>query len=104
MSIKPIDMQVNVSQMHEVAKNEQSRSTAAAELQQALDSESGKKSREVPTKVEENKKAENAIITNEERERGGKGSGRKRGKGARGKEPGNAAKDERMGLFIDILK
>lgn len=104
MSIKPIDMQVSVGQIHEVAKNEQGRSNAAAEIQQALDSESGVKSREVPTRVDENKKAEHAIITGEE-----KGSGRQRGGKQRGgtedkKDRGGTVKDDRMGLFIDVLK
>jgi hypothetical protein len=103
MSIKPIDMQVSIGQIHEVAKSEQARSTAASVLQQSLDGEAGKKSREVPTRVEENKKTEHAIITNEEKERGGRGGG-KREKGSRGKDQHGAAKDERMGLFIDILK
>ena len=104
MSIKPIDMQVSMGQIHELAKSEQGRANAAAEIQQALDSQAGVKSREAPTRLEENKKAEHALITGEEKGGGRKRGGEKREGTEEKKGPGAGVKDDRMGLFIDVLK
>jgi len=76
---------------------------AGDETQQALAGESGQKSREAPNRLEENKKTEHATITGEEkkggrRREGGKGGGEKKD------EAGKKARDERLGLFIDVLK
>lgn len=108
MSIKPIDLQVNVAQMHEVAKGTQVRTDAIAEQQHGLDKESLEKSRLADKTVEENKKAERTIIMHEEKH------GRRRGGEKNEQEPGAGDKregseesgpvDERMGRFIDIKK
>jgi len=45
MSIKPIDMQTNIAQMHEVARNAQVKSEAVVEQQHVLDKESLERSR-----------------------------------------------------------
>jgi len=45
MSIKPIDMQTNIAQMHEVARNAQVKTEAIVEQQHVLDKESLEKSR-----------------------------------------------------------
>jgi hypothetical protein len=105
MAIKPIDLQVNIGQMHDVAKSEQARASAASEVQSSLAGEAGQKSRLVPTRIEENKKAEHAIITNEEKAEGRrKGGKRKRNGKETGQETGEGLRDERMGLFIDVRK
>ncbi len=105
MAIKPIDLQVNIGQMHDVAKSEQAKAAAASEVQSSLEGEAGQKSRLVPTRIEENKKAEHAIITNEERreERRKGGKREKNGRGT-GREKNEDLRDERMGLFIDVKK
>lgn len=105
MAIKPIDLQVNIGQMHDVAKSEQARAAAASEVQNSLAGEAGQKSRLVPTRIEENKKAEHAIITNEEKREGRRKGGKreKNGKNA-GQETREGLRDERMGLFIDVRK
>jgi hypothetical protein len=102
MAITPIDMQVNMGHVHEVAKGEGLRSAQEAGLQQALDAESGTKSREVPNRVDENKKAENAVITRQEKEEKRKRGGKDREEDREKKK--SAVRDERMGLFIDVLK
>jgi hypothetical protein len=104
MAVKPIDMQVNISQMHEVARNEQVRSTAVAEMQQGLEKESNAKGREVKSRLEENKKGEKTAIMKEDF---GKGQRRHR-KGKEEKEHNEPEteifQDERMGRFIDVKK
>ncbi len=103
MAIKPIDLQVAMGQMPEVAKGEQGRSAAAAEMQQTLAGESGQKSREAPNRLEENKKTEHAIITGEEKKGGGRREGKKGG-GENKEKRGTKVRDEKLGLFIDVLK
>lgn len=104
MTVKPIDMQVNMSQMHEVARNEQVRSAAVAEMQHGLEKESNEKGKDVKSRLEENKKAEKAAIMKDDF---GKGRRRNReGKKEREQdEPDTETyQDERMGRFIDIKK
>lgn len=107
MSIKPIDLQVNVAQMHEVAKGAQVRTDAVAEQQHVLDKESLGKSRQANTTVEENKKTEHAVIMREEkrdRRRGGEKENKESSAGAGEKEGEQGPVDEKMGRFIDIKK
>lgn len=105
MAIKPIDMQVNIGQMHDVAKSEQARAAAASEVQGSLAGEAGEKSRLVPTRVEENKKTEHAVITGEEKREGRRKGGR-RDNNAKGseQEKNEMLRDDRMGLYIDVRK
>ncbi len=105
MAIKPIDLQVNIGQMHDVAKSEQARAAAASEVQSSLAGEAGQKSRLVPTRVEENKKAEHAAITNEEKREGRrKGGKREKNEKEMEQEKGGELRDERMGHYIDVRK
>lgn len=67
MSIKPIDMQTNIAQMHEVARNAQVKTEAIVEQQHVLDKESLEKSRLTNARLEENKKAEKNAIMREEK-------------------------------------
>lgn len=105
MSIKPIDMQTNIGQMHEVARNTQIRSEAVAEQQNILDKESDEKSRQVGSRLEENKKLEHARIMREEQQRRrGRQQQDKEGEEKKEAKEKSAAVDETMGRFIDIKK
>ncbi len=105
MAIKPIDLQVNIGQMHDVAKSEQARAAAASEVQSSLAGEAGQKSRLIPTRIEENKKAGHAVIANEEKREGRrKGGKRERNDEEMEKEKGGGLRDERMGHYIDVRK
>ncbi len=102
MSIKPIDLQVNISHMHEVAKNEQSKSSAIAETQHVLVKESNEKSREVQSKLNENKKAERTIILREEK--GRQKGGLLKNKEKKKKRDEKTIPADNVGMFIDIKK
>lgn len=106
MPIKPIDLQTNIAQMHEVAKGEQARTEGVVEQQHVLEKESNEKSRLVQSKVDENKKAERTIIKREEgkrerllreRERQKREKEEKEGKG-------EAVTDNTVGRIIDVKK
>lgn len=105
MSIKPIDMQTNIAQMHEVARNAQVKSEAVVEQQHVLDKESLERSRLANARLEENKKAEkNTIMPEEKRHsRGGTYGGREGGGGER-EEENPPPTDEKIGRFIDVKK
>lgn len=105
MSIKPIDMQTNIAQMHEVARNAQVKTEAVVEQQHILDKESLEKSRLTRAKLEENKKAEKNAIMREEkgRSRGGSHEGRGEG-GHQNAEESSPPSDEKIGLIIDVKK
>jgi len=102
MSIKPIDMQTNVGQMHEVARGSQVRTDAILEQQHMLDKESNDKSRLVNSKLEENKKAEKTIIMKENKRKFKGEKHKDKGEGKEG-EPGKMT-DDRMGRIIDVKK
>ena len=106
MTIKPIDMQVNISQMHEVGKNEQVRSETIAEQQHLLDKESNEKSKLIKSKLEESKKGEKTAIKEDdsknkrEREKKGYYDPEKKEK-VQKKE---LMKDDKIGRIIDVFK
>ncbi|MCX7678581.1 MAG: hypothetical protein N2316_05130 [Spirochaetes bacterium] len=107
MAIKPIDLQVNISQMHDVAKGENARAAVASELQGSLANESTLKARLVPTRIEENKKAEHAVIVREEKQGGKNKNRRQRELKEVSKLEGDVAenlKDDRLGKYIDVRK
>ncbi len=110
MSVKPIDLQTNITQMLEVGKNEHARSATLVEQQHHLDKESADKSNLVNTKLEESKKAEKTAIReddsrNKKREsREKKGEKDKKETEHAGKPAKKLVKDEKMGRFIDVLK
>jgi hypothetical protein len=106
MSIKPIDMQVNVAQMHEVAKSSQVRTEAIVDQQHVLDKESVDKGNLIASKLEENKKAERTVILREEKK--GRHRGEQPGEHKEGdqnkRDEEHEARDERMGRIIDVKK
>ena len=107
MSIKPIDLQTNISQIIEVGRGEQARSDAVVGQQHVLEKESGEKSRLVNTKLDETKKGESAVIRDQQKKNEEKN--REQGTGANAEAGGQSRKkertvDDRMGKIIDILK
>jgi hypothetical protein len=108
MAIKPIDMQVNVAQMHEVAKTAQVRSEATVEQQHVLDKESIRKANLVASRLEENKKAERAITMREEKKEHSRGHLPAEGGGPeerrKKQEERGEIQDDKIGRIIDIKK
>jgi hypothetical protein len=107
MSIKPIDLQSNIAQMHEVAKGEQVRTEGIVEQQHVLEKESNEKSRLVQSKVDENKKAERTIIMREEgksKERMYRERERRKGKKGEREDKSETITDNTIGRIIDIKK
>ncbi len=107
MSIKPIDLQTNISQIHEVSRNEHARLEAMTEQQQLMAKESDEKSRLVNTRLDEAKKGEGSVIREEQKKRGGSGhAGAEGGAGEKKREDdaSRRGKDDRMGRIIDVLK
>ena len=104
MSIKPIDLQTNISQMFEVGKTEHARADDIAKQQHLLDKESMDKSSLVNSRLDETKKGEKTAIKNEERESGKNAGAREKDKKERKKKADAAPGDDSMGRFIDVLK
>lgn len=106
MPIKPIDLQTNIAQMHEVAKGEQARTEGVVEQQHVLEKESNEKSRLVQSKVDENKKAERTIIKREEgkRERLLREKERQKREKEEKEGKGEAVTDNTVGRIIDVKK
>lgn len=110
MTVKPIDLQTNISQMLEVGKNEHARSVSLVEQQHHLDKESADKSNLVNSKLEESKKAEKTAIREDESKNKKRESRDRKGeKKKKEKEPAiqlekKPVKDEKIGRFIDVLK
>jgi hypothetical protein len=109
MTVKPIDLQTNISQMIEVGKNEQARSASLVEQQHHLDKESKDKSNLINSKLEESKKAEKTAIREDDSKNKKRGSREKEDKDKKETEPAGKlekklVKDEKMGRFIDVLK
>lgn len=110
MSIKPIDLQTNMGQMHEVGRNEQARSGALAEQQHVLDEEAKKNSQLVNSKLDETKKGEktevrDALADDKEKEQKKREAAEKeKRKEDERKKQQELAKDSNIGRIIDVLK
>lgn len=104
MSIKPIDLQTNIGQMHDVAKSENIRASTIGGLQHVLEKESDEKSRLTQSRLEENQKAEKSTIMREDT--AGKKRWWRRGEKEKKKKKGDEAvlHDDRMGVIIDVKK
>ncbi len=105
MTIKPIDLQTNISQMVEVGRNEQAKTGAVAEMQHLLDEESDEKSKLINSKLDEAKKGDSSAIKDEDKkkDRRGKREEKEEEKKKKSKER-KLSKDDRMGRIIDVLK
>jgi len=104
MSIKPIDLQTNMSQMLEVGKNEHARSEALAEQQHLREKESNEKSRLINTRLDESKKGEKTAIKDEEKNREKQKNEEHRENKDAGAEIREKSVDDRIGRIIDVLK
>jgi hypothetical protein len=106
MTIKPIDIQTNISQMHEVAKGEHGRSAINIEGQHKLEKNAEEEANRIRNKLEANKHAEKTIIMRED--------GRKQKKEKKvtkeelkkndSDQKQNIANFENIGLKIDVKR
>jgi hypothetical protein len=109
MAIKPIDLQVNINQMHEVGRGEQARTDAVAGQMHVLDEEAKKLADIKKTKLEESKKAERTEVRDvlsDDRERTPeRGKKKRKGRHLQAEEQERRlSHDDRLGRKIDILK
>lgn len=105
MSIKPLDMQTSINQMHEVGRQEHGKNEALLQEQHLLQKQSNDKSVLTNSRLDEAKKGEGTAIKDE----GGKNPKKKytlskEEKEKKDTETGEILTDERMGKFIDVLK
>lgn len=106
MSIKPIDLQTNINQMHEVGKVEHSRLNALNEQQLVMDKHAAEKSNLAKSKLDETEKGEKTAIRDEDKKNDKRFMGYDQG-GEKKKDephPRDRMKDEKMGNIIDVLK
>ena len=108
MSIKPIDLQVNVGQSYEVAKSEHSHSAALTEQVHHLTKESGDKSKIADSRLDESHESERATNRLDDRpDRGGKRQ-MKRPAAAKKEKPKTKivefVENGNLGNIIDIRK
>ncbi|MFH0974639.1 MAG: hypothetical protein V1874_02530 [Spirochaetota bacterium] len=66
MTVKPIDIQTNISHMHEVAKGEHVRSAINIEGQHKLEKDAEEEANRIKNKLDANKHAEKTTIMREE--------------------------------------
>ena len=106
MTIKPIDLQVNIAHMHEVAKGEHGRSAAFVEGQHSLEEDAEEQARRIRNKLEENKQAEKTSIMREEGFKKKKERGKMKNNSAenQSQEKGELLEDEKIGLVIDVKR
>ncbi len=105
MSVKPLDLQTNLSHMHEIAKGEQSRSAAVVEGRHVLEKDSGEKSKLINERLEENKKAEKTAIKREEERKKKKKRLRKDAETMEeAEEKSIMLKDDKIGRMIDVKR
>jgi hypothetical protein len=108
VSIKPIDLQTNMSHLSDVGKTEQIRNEAILQQQSVLGNESNEKSRLVNTKLDETKKGEGSAIREKEEgarqgPRGKQGEAQKK-EAREAKSPRAKFKDDKLGKIIDVFK
>jgi len=110
MTVRPIDLQSNMSQITQVGKAEQARVDALVTQQHLLERESMEKAKVIDTRTENLKKDEKTLAVNEEMGRGkkrrepGKDSEDEQGKKEKDLTPHSLSKDDKMGRIIDVLK
>jgi hypothetical protein len=107
VSIRPIDLQTNISQIIEVGRSEQARSDAVVGQQHVLENESGEQSRLINTKLDEMKKGESAVVQDQQKKREERKNEKEAGAGEEeSKRPHKKERslDDRMGTIIDVLK
>ena len=109
MAIKPIDLQVNINQMHEVGRGEQARTDAVTGQMHMLDEEASKLTNLKNTRLEESKKGERTEIRDvlsddKEKERDRKRKKRKVPLLPAEEPARHLSHDDKLGRKIDVLK
>lgn len=109
MSLKPIDLQTNIGQMHEVAKNQQAKNESIVQQQYLRDNEATEKSNKADSRVEENKKGENDGIRrkgNQSEKKKNSDHHKRNDKNENKKEPTHVqyVDNSSLGRLIDIKK
>lgn len=106
MSIKPIDLQINVAQTPEVGRHEHARQGSLAAQQQILDKEANDKSVLKNTRLDESEKGEKTSIKDEHKqnEKHGSGHGSSHGENRQEHKSSEKMKDDKMGKIIDTFK
>ena len=107
MSIKPLDMQTNINQMHEVAKNTKDVASAVVAQQSFLDNEANEKSKKTDSRVDTSKEGNQITKKGEEEKSANKDFDFKHRKkdeeDAKSNEVASIESD-RLGCIIDIRK
>ncbi len=104
MTITPIDLQVNIGQVHEVGRAEVAKQGALIDQQHLLDEESNKAANLKKSRLDESQKGDKTSIRDEHKK---KDQGKREGESHdKGKDDGkvNPLKDDRRGNLIDVLK
>ncbi len=106
MSVKPIDIQVNMGHMFDVGKSEHARNASLIEQQHFLDDEADKLSKLKKDRLKEPDKAEETDVHEDASKKGsnefhGDHSQRKDGEDDHER---TLSKDDKMGNIIDVLK
>jgi hypothetical protein len=108
MTIKPIDIQTSIGQIHEVARTQQALNESLAAQMQHLDKEALDKGQTADSRLEESKESQH--LTNRLDEHKG-GSGRRRREKREPGKKGTASsshvqvvEDQSLGRFIDVKK
>lgn len=107
MSVRPIDLQTNLTQSLKVGDNEHSRSVAMAEQQHMLSKEADQKSKLVNERLDEVKKGDSNIIRDKKEREQTPGRGLKHDEQHQPEKkarPGEPVEDEHVGRIIDVLK
>ncbi|MCL1911544.1 MAG: hypothetical protein FWG13_05015 [Leptospirales bacterium] len=107
--ITPIDLQVNMNQVHEIGRAEQSRNTAVGAQQNFLDDEASRLANQKKERLEESQQAEHAGINDslaDEKEEKRRRFSREREKEETvpQKSSADVMYDDRLGREIDIFK
>ena len=105
MSIKPIDLQTNLSQILEVGRGEQAKAEAIAEQQHTREKESTEKSQVINSKLDESQKGEKTAIRNEEKKENKKQKYKlKEDKKQKKNVKKKTDSSDELGRYIDVLK
>jgi hypothetical protein len=110
MSIKPIDLQTNMGQVHEVARNQHAHIGAMSEQLHHLDKEADDKSKNADYRTEETREAEHTGIRlddHKEEEQGRRKQGRQKKRSSLKPPAGKVVEfveNGNLGNIIDIRK
>jgi hypothetical protein len=110
MTVKPIDLQTNIGQMHEVARQNQAQNDSLVAQMHHLDKEAKDKNLNADSRLDESERTQHATNRLDEKK---EGSSRRYGRGGkRGPTPESEKEEEHvevvkelnLGRFIDVKK